>query len=78
MTDAKAPEPTKEIQLQLLEQQKQMWINTYYSASVQWKISKTIGDVQLQGQAVKQMERALKAQDEIDKMIGELTDTDES
>lgn len=65
-------EPTTEIQIQILEQQKHVWINTHYSASVQWRVGKTIGDEQLQAQMVKQMADALKAQDEIDKMIEEL------
>jgi hypothetical protein len=60
------------VKLALVKNQLAMWQNTYFDEQIKARVAKTLHDEQMLNSAKGQMERALKAQDELEKIIAEI------
>ena len=70
-------EPTIAVKLVLLQQKRQGWENAHYDASLDVRIAGILDDDQMKTASLARMKRALKALDEVDKMITELEATND-
>lgn len=64
---------TPEVKINILQQKITFWQNSHYSASLDARVAQTIGDERMLEQAKSDMKRTLQAQDELKKIMDELT-----
>lgn len=63
---------SEDVKLALIKNQMAIWKNTYFDEQIKARVAKTLHDEQMLNAAKAQMERALKAQDELEKVIKEI------
>lgn len=62
-----------EVKINILQQKIAFWQNSHYGFELDARVAQTLGDNQMLERAKNDMKRALQAQDELKKIMDELT-----